>query len=262
MYLAEMCWQEAETHLKNTDNVIVIPVGSTEQHGSIGPLGTDWMIPQEFARRIADQPGVIVAPPVCYGVAPQHINFPGTVDIGLETMSVLIERMLLCWHRHGARRFCIINGHGGNDPAIDRAGLKLYRMGALVSLVDWWSIAPQLNKNWVTGHGDAQEVSAMMAIRPDIVKREYLKENIIPPLTENLVPFHMSRARFKGAAVRVIRDVRDTASTGGFGGKDSSEATPEWGQEMMAGTTEWIGDFIQEFRKVSLPEDRPETYSI
>ena len=44
MYLAEMCWQEAETHLKNTDNVIVIPVGSTEQHGSIGPLGTDWMI--------------------------------------------------------------------------------------------------------------------------------------------------------------------------------------------------------------------------
>ena len=107
MYLAEMCWQEAETHLKNTDNVIVIPVGSTEQHGSIGPLGTDWMIPQEFARRIADQSGVIVAPPVCYGVAPQHINFPGTVDIGLETMSVLIERMLLCWHRHGARRFCM-----------------------------------------------------------------------------------------------------------------------------------------------------------
>lgn len=262
MYLAEMCWQEAGHHLKNTNNIIVIPVGSTEQHGAVGPLGTDWMIPEELAGRISDQQGVIVAPPVCYGVAPQHINFPGTVDIGLETMSVLIERMLLCWYKHGARRFCFINGHGGNDPALDRAGLKLYRMGALVSLIDWWSISPHINKDWVTGHGDAQEVSAMMAIRPDLIKPEFLKENVVPSLTENLIPFHMNRVRFRGAPVRIIRDVRDTASTGGFGGKDSSEASAEWGREMMDGMTDWISAFVQEFRRIPLPENKPEMYSI
>ncbi len=262
MYLAHMCWQEASDVLKRPETVLVIPVGSTEQHGCIGPLGTDWMVPEELARRVEKQKGVVVAPPVCYGVAPQHINFPGTVDIGLETMMTLVERMLLCWHRHGARRFVFINGHGGNDPAFDRAGLKIFRMGGLVSVIDWWSIAPQLNKDWVTGHGDAQEVSAVMAISPEIIKKEYLKENVVPPLTEKLVPFHMNRARFRGATARIVRDVRATCSTGGFGGKPSFCASEQWGHAMLDAMTDWIRAFLTEFQKIELPEDNQKTYSI
>ena len=262
MYLAHMCWQQAGNVFKAPETVIVIPVGSTDQHGCIGTLGTDWMVPEEFARRIEMQKGVVVAPTVCYGVAPQHINFPGTVDIGLETMMILIERMLLCWHRHGARRFVFINGHGGNDPAFDRAGLKIYRMGGLVSVIDWWSIAPQLNKEWVTGHGDAQEISAMMAIKPEIIHREFLKENFVPPLTPEVVPFHMNRAHFRGATVRIVRDVLATCSTGGFGGKTAECASEQWGKAMLDAMTDWIGAFITEFQKTELPKDNPEMYSI
>ena len=52
MYLADMCWQEAKEAFQNDKTVIIIPIGSTEQHGCVGPLGTDWMIPQEFSRRL------------------------------------------------------------------------------------------------------------------------------------------------------------------------------------------------------------------
>lgn len=254
MYLAQMCWKEAESVLRDPQTIIVLPVGSTEQHGCVGPLGTDWMIPEEFARRLSDLPGVVVAPTVCYGVAPHHTSFPGTVDIGLETMIILMEKILTSWFDHGARRFLILNGHGGNDPALDRAGLSVYRRGGLVSIINWWTVAPQLNSAWVTGHGDAQEVAAMMAIHPDFIKPGYMSDNEIGRLTDEVIPVHLNAARFQGATVRVIRDVRDTVSTGGFGGLKAQEATPQWGTEMMDAVSDWMKTYIEQFRLMTLPQ--------
>ncbi|HIU84435.1 MAG TPA: creatininase family protein [Candidatus Aphodousia gallistercoris] len=256
MYLAEMCWKEAEGVLKKPDTVIVIPVGSTEQHGCVGPLGTDWMIPNEFARRLSDLAGVVVAPPVCYGVAPHHTSFPGTVDIGLETMIALMESLLNSWFNHGARRFLILNGHGGNDPALDRAGLTIYRRGGLVSVINWWTVAPQLNPEWITGHGDAQEVAAMMAIRPELIKPEYYADTQVDPLTDDVRPCHLNAATFKGATVRVIRDVRDTVSTGGFGGLDARRATRQWGMAMMDGVTQWMKNYVAQFQQMPIGQGR------
>ena len=255
MYLAQMCWKEAEKVLRDPQTIIVLPVGSTEQHGCVGPLGTDWMIPEAFARRLSDLPGVVVAPPVCYGVAPHHTSFPGTVDIGLETMIALIESLLSSWFNHGARRFLILNGHGGNDPALDRAGLSIYRRGGLVSIINWWTVAPQLNPAWVTGHGDAQEVAAMMAIHPEFIKPEFMAENQIGPLTDEVVPVHLNAARFQGATLRVIRDVRDCVSTGGFGGLPSQEASVQWGTEMIDSVTDWMKAYVVQFRLMTLPEN-------
>ena len=256
MYLGEMCWQEASEVMADSQNVFVIPVGSTEQHGCVGPLGTDWLIPQELARRVSDMDHVVICPPLCYGVAPQHINFPGSVDLGVDTMSQVVEKMLFCWYRHGARRFVFLNGHGGNSPAFEQAGLKIYRMGGIVSVINWWSLAPQLNSKWVTGHGDAQEVSAIMAFRPELIKEKYLKDNEVFPVTEEIIPYHMNQARFKGANVRIIREIRDTVSTGGFGGLEAKDASAQWGKEMLSAVGEWIQAFIPEFRKIKLPENR------
>ena len=90
--------------------------------------------------------------------------------------------MLFCWYRHGARRFCIFKRSWGEiAPAFEQAGLKIYRMGGIVSVINWWSLAPQLNSKWVTGHGDAQEVSAIMAFRPELIKEKYLKDNEVFP---------------------------------------------------------------------------------
>lgn len=254
MYLAEICWQQAQQVLQNPATIVVIPVGSTEQHGCVGPLGTDWLIPDEFCRRLNDEPNLVIAPTVAYGVATHHINFPGTVDIGLETMIGVMSGIFSSLFRHGARRFVVVNGHGGNDPAIEKAALEIYRRGGLVSLVNWWSLAPKLNPAWTTGHGDAQEVSAVMAFRPDLIRREYLKENVVGAPTPALKPVHINTVVFEGAPVKIIREIRDTASTGGFGGLDASQASAQWGTAMMDAVTDWMRAFIREFAKIQLPD--------
>ena len=255
MYLGEICWQEAESVLKNPDTIVVIPVGSTEQHGCVGPLGTDWLIPDEFCRRLnAEKSNLLIVPTIAYGVATHHINFPGTIDLGLDVMIGVMKSVFESLFRHGARRFVVINGHGGNDPAIEKAALDIYRKGGLVSLIDWWGIAPKLNEAWPTGHGDAQEVSAVMAFRPDLIKPEYLRDNVVPTPAPGFTPVHINTVLFEGAPVKIIREIRDTATTGGFGGLTADKATKEWGDAMMAGMTAWMSRFIDEFRQVELPK--------
>lgn len=254
MYLAHLNWQEAAKVFADPETLVVIPVGSTEQHGCVGPLGTDWLIPEEFCRRLNDQmQKIVIAPVLPFGVATHHINFPGTIDLGLEAMTAVMKQIFESFYRHGARRFAVVNGHGGNDPAIEKAALDLYRKGAQVTLIDWWGIAPKLNPEWPTGHGDAQEVAAVMAFRPELIKTEYLVDNVVTPPSDALPQAHINTVTFEGAPVKIIREIRDTVNTGGLGGLEAKFATIEWGTEMMNGVSDWMVRYLEEFRRIPLP---------
>ena len=92
MYLAGLSWKKAE-RLLSDGTIAVMPLGSVEEHGPIGPLGTDYLIPEEFARRIeASFPNdVVVLPAMPYGYAPTLTSFPGTIDIGIETLTAVLN---------------------------------------------------------------------------------------------------------------------------------------------------------------------------
>lgn len=256
MYLANLNWQKAADALARKDIVAVIAVGSTEQHGDAGPLGTDWLIPQEFCRRLndADPEGVVITPVLPFGVATHHINFPGTIDLGLDVMAQVMERIFASLFHHGVRRFVVINGHGGNDPAIEKAALKFYRKGALCALIDWWSIAPKLNPEWVTGHGDAQEVAAIMAFREDLIDPSSFMKARVTPVAADMPQPHINTSLFEGAPVKIIREIRDTVSTGALGGLPSDAATKAWGVEMMDACSNWINRFVAKFKTLELPQ--------
>ena len=81
MYLGKMTTLQAKEAFEK-DSIIVIPVGSTEQHGTQSALGTDYMVPSYIADHIADMDNVIVAPSVNYGVCPYHLSFEGSVNMG------------------------------------------------------------------------------------------------------------------------------------------------------------------------------------
>ncbi|MEU6355552.1 mycofactocin biosynthesis peptidyl-dipeptidase MftE [Streptomyces sp. NPDC047072] len=113
-----------------TRPLVLVPVGSTEQHGPHLPLDTDSVI----ARAVADHasrllPGeVLVAPTLSYGASGEHAHFPGTVSIGHEALStVLVElvRSLSLW----AGQVVFVNGHGGNAATLDRAVAQLRAEG-------------------------------------------------------------------------------------------------------------------------------------
>lgn len=252
MQLAHLNWQEAETLLKKENLVALVPVGSTEQHGPIGPLGTDFIIPDYLAKQIEQRTEVLVVPTMPFGVAAHHTSFPGTIDIGVDGLYLVMKGVVENLQKHGVKRFIFLNGHGGNSAVLERVALEAHRKGALGALIEWWTLAPALNPDWRGGHGDAQEAAMILAIDESLVKKEYLIETNACHLSKNLTNTHLGLVQFQNAPVKIIRDVRSVVNSGGFGGSDSAVATKQWGEAMAAGVIDYLNAFVNEFKSLKI----------
>ena len=249
MQLIKLNWKQAEEAFKK-DPVVLVPIGSIEQHGPIGPLGTDAMAAEAFANRVAECTNAIVLPTVYYGSAPQHMSFPGSIDIGIDTLQRVLRGITHSLIRHGVRRFLFINGHGGNASAIDQTMFDIYHHGCLAAELDWWAVASNMKPEWKTGHGDCQEVSLAMALDPASVNFDYLEPNEVNHISDALQTVHINVIKFKGHSVKMLRDARAAHSMGGYGGFASGEATCAQGEQMLDAVLAWMVDFTREFETV------------
>src|SRR5438105_4432866 len=111
MRLAAATWVEVENYLK-TSTVLLLPTGSTEQHGPTGLLGTDHLTADAIAREVGKKLGVLVAPPVCYGMASHHMDFPGSVTLRPSVYQAMMCELFRSFYRHGFTKFHLVNGHG------------------------------------------------------------------------------------------------------------------------------------------------------
>jgi creatinine amidohydrolase len=138
MRLEDLNWMDVEEYLKQEDRLILI-LGTIEQHGYLS-LATDVRIPQVLADAASHKTGVLVAPPVNYGVSPYFLTYPGSLSIRLSTFLDTVEDIVRSAYKQGFRRILVLNGHGGNDPARGRlvevanelSGLKL-------AWYAWWT---------------------------------------------------------------------------------------------------------------------------
>lgn len=149
-------------------SLVLVPVGSTEQHGPHLPLNTDSVIAESVAGRAAEElsarltPPPLVAPTLAYGASGEHAGFPGTVSIGHEALhAVIVEtvRSLSLW----AGRVVFVNGHGGNTATLDAALGALRAEGHAVA---WAGCG-------ITGgdaHAGRTETSVMLYLAPDEVR--------------------------------------------------------------------------------------------
>jgi creatinine amidohydrolase len=119
MRLHDMNWQAVEAYLVHDDRV-VLPIGSTEQHGYLS-LGTDAILAERVAIEAAEPLGIPVLPGLAFGLAPYFTAFPGSLTLRLETFLAVIRDLLDTLEGQGFRRFAIVNGHGGNQPAMHLA---------------------------------------------------------------------------------------------------------------------------------------------
>lgn len=142
MRLDTATWLEVEKYLRSND-VLVLPVGSTEQHGPIGLIGTDYLCAEVIAEEVGKKLDVMVAPPICYGVSSHHMAFPGTATIRPSVYQAFLVETLSSFYQHGFRKFHIVNGHGGNEPCIKAAMQELKHDGfdgATMFFYNWWKL--------------------------------------------------------------------------------------------------------------------------
>ena len=109
-------WMMLEEYLKHDDRV-VLPIGSTEQHGYLS-VGTDAILAERVSVEAAEPLGVPVMPVLPFGLAPYFAAFPGSMTLRASTYLALIRDLLDSLTKQGFRRIAIVNGHGGNSPAV------------------------------------------------------------------------------------------------------------------------------------------------
>jgi mycofactocin precursor peptide peptidase len=155
-------------------SVVVVPVGSLEQHGPHLPLDTDTVIAQAVAARVAERLGGWCAPAVAYGSSGEHQAFPGTTSIGTPALARLIVELVRSL-RDGASRVLLVNGHGGNIDAMSSAVELLVDEGHDVAVV--LCVAPGMD-----AHAGRAETSLMLHLRPDSVRLDMAEPGNTAPL--------------------------------------------------------------------------------
>ena len=115
MRTEDLSWMDVENYLKHEDRLILV-LGACEQHGYLSLL-TDVKIPVALADAASKQTGVLVAPPLNFGVSPYFLTYPGTLSLRASTLLDLVEDLVRSAYGQGFRRILVLNGHGGNDAA-------------------------------------------------------------------------------------------------------------------------------------------------
>jgi len=108
----ELNWMQVEEYLSRDDRV-VLPLGSTEQHGYLS-LETDNILAERVSAEAAEPLGVLVLPVLPYGLTPSFASYPGSPTLRLETFLSVLRDLLDSLYVQGFRRFLLVNGHGGN----------------------------------------------------------------------------------------------------------------------------------------------------
>ena len=197
----------------NSDKVVVLPIGSTEQHGPHLPLGVDSYIAEDIAKHLAKVTDIIIAPTITYGYKSKPLSgggplFKGTIDINGETLIHLVTDILCEFARDGFNKIFIENAHFENqafiEEAMDLATAQFPKLKVVQS--NWWDVLDQKTVDeifkdvpfpgWALEHAAITETSLMMYLEPDLVRTELMptevKAQALPysvyPARHDLVP--------------------------------------------------------------------------
>ncbi|MBN1642717.1 MAG: creatininase family protein [Anaerolineae bacterium] len=171
-----LTWPEMNQAIE-MGKVVLLPTGSTEQHGRHLPLDTDTFLVEsvcmEAGRRAPDR--ILVLPTIAYGLNMHHIDFPGTVHIEPETFIAFCLNITKSVAYHGFRKILLVNGHGSNGPLVDLVARKtVLATASLCGAVGYMSLAmeafEQVRETPVIAHSDELETSLYLYLAPERVQ--------------------------------------------------------------------------------------------
>jgi creatinine amidohydrolase len=262
-WLYERSWPEIRAYLEQ-DDVILLPVGSTEQHARHLPVMTDAAEAIAVALGAGTRAGVLVAPPVWYGWTPHHMSYAGTITLRAETLTALVEDVCQSLFYHGFRRIVIVNGHRlANLPPIEIAAVKVRnRTGGYILLFDL-ALSARVEIGAVTsgergavGHACEDETSQMLHSYAHLVDMREARRGVHPPAGRfSLAGFAtvdpaVSEVNFAWAPPTPQEFLARSAPTGVSG--DPTLATPEKGRLIFEALVNNLCELIAESRRVAV----------
>jgi len=197
MRLQTATWPEVEAYLEHSDGIIV-PIGSTEQHGPNGMLGTDAICPETIAFGVAESIDALVAPTLSIGQAHHHLGFPGSIALRPSTLMAVLVDVVRSLYRHGFRHIYFLNGHGGNVATVNAAFQEIYALSSFgdaalsdlrLKLCNWYMtesvgrISKELFGDQEGSHATPSEVSLTFYAYPDNVKSSPMSPTLAPNRT-------------------------------------------------------------------------------
>ncbi len=182
MLLENMSYKEVEIYLQEKD-IVLVPIGSVEQHSPYGLIGTDFITAEAVAREVGKRLDLLVAPTLPYGMSQHHMGFKGSITLSPQTYISVIKDITKSFLEHGFQRIIYINGHGGNiNPtkvAFDQ--LKYEGNRGIYQIISWFlledvlTVAKELFQDLEGHHATPSEVSITKFLRPEAFERKPTK---------------------------------------------------------------------------------------
>jgi creatinine amidohydrolase len=220
----DLTWPEIEALVRRCpDEVALLPVGATEQHGPHLPSGTDTIVARGLCDAASSRTGAPVLPALPLGCSYGHgTTFPSTISLTPERLADVVVDTVSWLASSGIRRVLAVNGHFGNQASLSVAGdhLRLERPDLRFGVINWWALTPAISAETLADgedvHANRAETSLMLALAPQHVRLDHLGAANDEDRTAGLV----------------FRYTAPVLSRNGVTGRPS-EATPELGHKLL-----------------------------
>jgi creatinine amidohydrolase len=235
----DLTWPEIEGLLRDRPNeVALLPVGATEQHGPHLPTGTDTMVARGLCEATSAVTGAPVLPAVALGCSYGHgTDLPGTLSLPPERLADLVVDAVRWASYSGVRRILAVNGHFGNQAALSVAGdhLRHEHPDLRFGVLNWWTLTPAITAQTLADgedvHANRAETALMMALAPEHVRFDQLPLADDDDRTDGLV----------------FRYTAPALSRNGVTGRPS-EATVDLGSSLLTEVVEVLCDAVRRGR--------------
>jgi len=239
-----LAWPDVGSHLRSRPNEVgLVPVGATEQHGPHLPTGTDTIIATALCNVASERTGAMVLPAIPIGCSYGHgIRLPGTLSVSPEELALVVRRSIEWASESGLSRFVVVNAHFGNQSSLLCATdhLRHERPDLRTAVVGWWALDPEVLATVTADgediHANRAETSVMLAVAPDLVHSDRMATADDPDRTGPLV----------------FRYTATSLSTNGVTGRPS-EADAELGAWLVDRTVDALVSLIERGRAEEPP---------
>lgn len=265
-YLPHMTVAEVEAFLEKSD-MVIIPVGSLEQHGDHLPIGTDFINGVERSKLIAQERDILVAPVLMVGQSPYHMGFAGTITLSADTIIKVHLEAVESLIRHGFKRFIIMNAHGGNRAITTLLVDQINQTTAGVAVTfgeaarPFMAPDPTPRADVLDRHAGTPETSNSLYLMPDLVQidKAVPADLTLPSHLRAMLPDVVegeptALMLFLAEGLKAEETGKATSSaemstTGVWGERDPKEATAARGADTTRRTVEAAVRFIDRWNE-------------